>query len=926
MSGRWVRMQAKMRSWLRSVTGRRQLEAHMEEEMQFHLEARAADLMRDGLEAQVAMRRARMEFGGVATHKDAMRTSLGLRWWDELWGDVQYGARILLKSPGFTAVAVGSLALAIGANTTIFSLANEVMYARLGVPHPEQLRLLTTIGDRNSAVHGYWGRMFPLPGGTTRYNSFSYPIYRQLQKENKVLGDIFAFKENFQANVTVDGSAQSVRLELVSGNLYEQMEVQPVLGRAILPSDDGASGTGAVAMISDGFWERTFGRSPSAVGKVITVNTIRVTIVGVNPRGFTGAKSAQSSPEIFMPLSMIPLLKAEIGQQGPLLSSPSIWWVQLMARAKPGVSTEQARASLDVVLNAAVRGTMAMKKDETIPRLALNDGSRGLNSTGEQYAKPIYVLLALVGFVLLLACTNIANLMLARASARQREMGVRLALGAGRWRILRQVLTESLMLSAMGGLLGLVLGYMARTALPKLMLNAWERADMQVPFDWKVFGFTAGVTLATGVLFGIAPAWAATRAEIGTALKESGKSVTRPRKGWSGKATVAFQVALSTLLVVGAGLFLRTLVKLNAIDPGFRADHLVLFDINPSSTQYPAQKDVALHARIEEALRAVPGVDGVTLSDIPLLADSMSNSGLYAEGVPEIEQKRGEGPSAMVANVGRDFLPVMGIPMLSGRSFTQADAEGTQQMSVVNQALAKKFFPNQNPIGKRFSMDGSGNKHRSWLEIVGICADTRYSDLKEEPPPLHFDLYRQTNDFGGATYIVRTRMKPEAITPSLRAAVQKIDRDLPLMDIRTQQEQIDATMQQERMFASLTAGFGVLALALACVGIYGIMAYTVSQRTNEIGLRLALGSKRGQVRGMVLREAGWLAVLGVVVGLVVAVGLGQLVKSMLYGLNATDPVTLLGAAGLLLTVALVAGWLPAMRASRVEPMEALRHE
>ena len=927
MSGRWARMRAKAGSWLRSVTGRQRLEAEMEEEVRFHIEARAADLMQGGMDLRAAMRQARVEFGAVAAHKDGMRSSLGLRWWDDLWGDMQYGARILRKSPGFTAIAVGSLALAIGANTAIFSLANEVMYARLGVPHPEQLRLLTAVGDKHVAIHHSWGNWYPVPGGGTSYDMFTYPIYQQLRRENRVLGEIFAFKENFQANMTVDGSAQSVRVELVSGNLYEQMGVRPVLGRAILPSDDGAPGTGAVAMISYGFWERTFGRSPDVVGKVITVNTTQVTIVGVNPRGFTGANSVQSSPEIFMPLSMIPLLKAELGHDGPYLSSPALWWVQMMARTKPGVSTEEARASLDVLLSAAVRGTMKLDKEDTMPRLVLEDGSRGLNFSGRAYAKPMYVLLALVGFVLLLACANIANLMLARASARQREMGVRLALGAGRWRILRQVLTESLMLSAMGGALGLLLGYMGRSVLPKLLLNAWERADMNVPFDWRVFGFTAGVTLATGVLFGIAPAWAATRAEIGTALKEGGKTATRHRKGWSGKAIVAFQVALSTLLVVGAGLFLRTLIKLNSIDPGFRADQLVLFDVNPPSKQYPTPKDVvALHARIEDALRTVPGVDGVTLSDIPLVADSTSSSDFYVEGVPEGEHKRGDVPSADGATVGQDFLSVMGIPVMAGRGFTQHDADGVQQVSVVNQALAKKFFPNLNPVGKRFSMDGSGNKHRTWLEVVGVCADTRYSDLKQEPPPLHFDLYRQADAVGGMTYIVRTRMKPEAITPSLRAAVQRIDRDLPLMDIRTQQEQIDATMQQERMFASLTAGFGLLALALACVGIYGVMAYTVSQRTNEIGIRLALGAERGQVRGMVLREAGWLAVLGVIVGLVVAVGLGQLVKSMLYGLKAADPVSLAGAAGLLLTVALVAGWVPAMRASRVEPMEALRHE
>ena len=598
-----------------------------------------------------------------------------------------------------------------------------------------------------------------------------------------------------------------------------------------------------------------------------------------------------------------------------------------MARSKPGVPVEQARAALEVALIAAIRTTPTVKNDDTMPTLLLEDGSKGMNFAARQFAKPLYVLLALVAFVLLLACANIANLMLARASTRQREMGVRLALGAGRWRILRQVLTESLMISAMGGALGFILGYMGRTTLPKLLANAWERTDINVPFDWRVFAFTATVTIVTGVLFGIAPAWASTRAEIGATLKEGNKTATRHRKGWSGKAIVAFQIALSTMLVVGAGLFLRTLINLNSIDPGFRTDHLLLFDISAPSKQYPAPKDVALHARIEEALRNVPGVEGVTLSDNPLVANNMSNADFNIQGAPEVERKREDNSGlADLADVGPDFLPVMGIPLIAGRGFTAQDANSLQQVAVINQALARQFFPHDNPIGKRFSTDDSKKTDRKWIEIIGVVGDTRYVNLKDQPPALHFDLYRQLPEMGGATYIVRTQMKPEAIVSSLRAAVQKVDRDLPLMDIRTQQQQIDATTRQERIFASLTAGFGVLALALACVGIYGIMAYTVSQRTNEIGIRLALGAERKQVRGMVLREASWLAILGVAVGLAVALGLSQLVKSMLYGLKPADPASFAGAGCLLLGVAVIAAWIPALRASRVEPMEALRHE
>jgi predicted permease len=626
-------------------------------------------------------------------------------------------------------------------------------------------------------------------------------------------------------------------------------------------------------------------------------------------------------------MSMIPLMKGGFGKDGSYLLATGFSWVQLMARAKPGFSMQQAQASLDVALNAATRGTMAVGKDETVPHLLVEDGSKGSNFLGEVYAKPLYVLLAMVAFVLLLACANMANLMLARASVRQREMGVRLALGAGHWRILRQVLTESLLLSVIGGALGLLLGYLARTTLPSLVAYGWDSVQIHVPFNWRVFSFTAGITIATGILFGIAPAWAATRAEIGTALKQGSRTATYHRKAWSGKAIVGFQVALSTLLVVGAGLFLRTLINLNSIDPGFRADHLLLFDVNPPNQRYPGPKDIALHMRLEDALRAVPGVEGVTLSDVPLLSGFMSNESFYVEGVPAKKSTDTEhSPVPDIDHVGSSFFSVMGIPLLAGRSFTAQDSETSQQVSVINQALARKYFANQNPIGKRFSDSGPGSANRKFTTIIGVSADSRYDTLRNDPPPLHFDLYRQMTEIGGATYMVRTRMKPEAIVSSLRAAVQRIDRDLPLMDVRTQQQQIDGLTQQERMFACLTSGFGVLAVALACVGIYGIMAYTVAQRTNEIGIRLALGAERKQVRRTVLREASGLALVGVVSGLLVALALGRLVKSLLYGLQPADPVSLAAAAALLLTVALIAGWIPALRASLVEPMEALRHE
>jgi predicted permease len=718
-----------------------------------------------------------------------------------------------------------------------------------------------------------------------------------------------------------------VQLQLVSGNYYQQLQVKPVLGRPLLPLDDGAPGTGAVAVISDGLWSRRFGRSPGVLGKTITVNMTPVTIIGVNPRGFTGAESVQQSPDLFLPLSMIPLLSGQLGDSGPLLTSTKLYWVQLMARARPGVSEERARLSLDLALSAAVRATTTLKKGETIPHLVIEDGSKGSNFSGREYANPMYVLLAMVGGVLLMACANMANLMLARASARQREMSVRLALGAGRWRILRQVLTESLLLSFLGGVLGLVLGYFGRSTLPNLMASAWADSTIQVPFNWKVFAFTAFITICTGLVFGIFPALVATRAEIGAALKQGAQSFSRRRRAWSGKGIVAFQVALSTLLVIAAGLFLRTLINLNMIDPGFRTDHLILFDISAPDLRYPSPKDVALHERLEEALRAVPGVEGVSPTAVAFIGGSMWNGSMYVEGAPKRTYARGDrNQYVFLSHVGSDFISVMKIPMLAGRTFDSTDTENSPKVAIINQTLARRFFDGQNPLGKRFTQDGPDEKERTWYQVIGVCADTRYANMRDDPPAMFLSLFRQGKEAGSLTYVVHTKMPAKGIVPSLRAAVQHVDRDLPLMDVRTQEEQIDANLQQERMFASLSTGFGALALALACVGIYGIMAYTVVQRTNEIGIRLALGAERRRVRGMVLREAGGLAIIGVVSGLAVALGLGRLVRSLLYGLQPADPLSLSIAGCLLLGVALVAGWVPAMRASRVEPMEALRHE
>lgn len=891
----------------------------MEAELADHLERRTADLVRSGISGEEAARRARIELGPVLVHKEGMRASLGLRLVDELGADIRFGFRLLAKTPGVTSIAILSLALAIGANTTIFTAANQLLFARLRVPQPEQLRLLRIITLKNSPLHRMWGDFGRGPNGVgTITSSFSYPAYEQLRSQDTSMQDLFAFKED-SMNATIAGNAQRLDVSMVSGNFYQALRVQSQLGRAIEPFDDGAPGTGQVAVISDGLWERAFNRSPAVIGQTIKINQSVMTVVGVNPPGFTGAKNALVSADIFVPMSMISIIDPLPFEKKPILDDASFWWVNVMGRLKPGFSEEQARAELEAQLSVAIRSTMQVKADDSMPKLLLEDGSRGMHWTDRLFRKPIYVLSVLTGFVLLLACANVANLMLARGAQRQREMSVRLALGAGRARILRQLLTESLLVATMGGAGGLVLGYFARNALPSLLTIGWDTKPPEMPFNWMVFAFTAFITLCTGVLFGLAPAWFASRSEVSTSLKEGSQQTTRRRRGISGKAIVGFQVALSTILVVGAGLFLRTLWMLNSVDPGFDTHNLLFAEVNPSQSRYSTEKAVQLYRQIENQFAAIPGVEKVTAASIPYLADEVSNSDFYPEGESSAAHK---GEPEDFNTVGNDFFATMKIPIIAGRAFGPEDTPTSEKVAVVNQTLARKRFPGVNPLGKRFR----GDKDGPWVRIVGICADTRYSSLEDEPPGQFFEPFVQQEEQVGMTFEIRTGTSPSAIVPTLREAVQKEDRDLPVVNVRTQSEQVNVSNQIERAFAALTSSFGLLALALACVGIYGVMSYSVAQRRNEIGIRLALGAVPAQVRAMVLRESTWIALAGIAVGLGGAFGLTRLVKSMLYGIAPNDPLTLIGGVSLLLLVALGASWIPAARAAGVQPMEALRHE
>jgi predicted permease len=920
-----MRLLKRLFARLRNLASRQSDDQRLLEEMEEHLSRQAEENLRSGMAPAEARRRAVLKFGAVEAIREQYHAEKSLPFVESIVQDVRYSLRILRKSWGFTSIAAISLALAVGANTTIFSVMKRLLLDRLEVPHAEQLRLLHWHGDKHTAVSNMWGIADNVAEGTAAA-SFSYPAFEQLRRDNHVLEDLFAFKNVGTMNATIDSSAQILQGELVSGNFFDQLQVQPQLGRPILPDDD-RIGAPTVALISAEVWHRAFGSSPAVLGRTITVNMAPVTIIGVTPSGFTGAESVQSSPDLFLPLSSQPLVEPR-GMNGSLLgaSSPQIWWLNIMGRARDGVADNSARAALEASLSAVVRSTLRLDADTTIPRLDVLDGSRGLFRSKQMFAKPVEVLMAVVGLVLLLACSNIASLLFARSMARQREVALRLALGAGRARVLRGVLTESLLLSALGGTLGVALAFVGCRTLPALLANPWEASQFRMPLDWTVLAFSASVTLLSGLLFGTVPAWIATRSDGGACLKATRPGNTRRRKGLSGRMIVTFQIMLSTLLVAGALLFVGTLIQLAHVNPGFRTDHLVLFAIQQPESRYPAPKDLQLHHQIEERLRALPGVQSVTLSEVGYISDSMENTNFLPEGeTPNPDKDQ----SAWNNAVGSGFFHTMGIPILAGRDFSESDTASAPKVGILSESLARQAFPGQNPIGRRFlaHFHPSEGKPGDWIEVVGICGDTRYWSLKQDPVGMFYQPYQQTPNLDfGATYEVRTSLSPASVAPSLRKAVQSIDPDLPLQQIRTQQEQIEASMQQERIIAALTASFGVLALVLASVGVYGVMAYSVAQRTSEIGIRMALGALPREVLTMVLREATWIALVGITCGIGATLLSTRLVASLLYGLHPNDPLILATSALLLALVGLVASWVPARCAAAVEPMQALRHE
>jgi predicted permease len=828
--------------------------------------------------------------------------------------DLRYGLRLLTRTPGFTAVAVLSLALGIGANTAIFTLIDVVLLRMLPVRSPQELVSLNLAEPT--------GRHWTDGNSQT---AFPYTSFLQMRAHNQVLSSLFAFKSAGRLNVQVNGEAELIRGQLVTANYFRALGVRLVLGRDFGEGDD-RTGAEPVAIISYGYWRRRFGADSSVTGKRIVINGISFTIIGVTAPEFFGLQ-AGSPLDVSIPLAVQPQVLPNLAEPGvSLFTAADHWWIEIMGRLKPGVTEEQARANLDVILKQAVMDGRPLAKDDkapVLPALRVVAGGRGLDSLRRQFSKPLFILMTVVGIVLLIACANLANLLLARATARQKEIAVRLSMGATRVRLVGQLLVESLLLSSLGGLAGLTFAYWGSSILVAMMQRGNERMVLDLRPDTSVLAFTVAACLLTGLLFGLAPAIHATRVGLAPTLKQSVSNLGSGRQRMHLiRSLVIAQVGLSLVLLFGAGLFVRTLMNLQMQNLGFARDNLLLFGIAPREAGYKGTRYANLCREVQNKVARLPGVKSATSSLHLLLSGSMRGNSIE---VPGYEQAPTENMSVQVLPVGTDFLYTMGITLLQGRDLTTHDDESSQKVGLINQTMARRYWRDGNPVGQHFKMG------KLDLEVVGVVQDAKYTSLRRETSPVVYHPYVQDIDsMPHMHFEVRTGGDAMALIPSIRQIVGSIDSRLPLFDVRTQTQQIDELLLQERLFARLTGFFGTLALILVCIGLYGVMSYALARRTNEIGLRMALGAQRGDILRMVLREVLLLVGMGVALGIAGSFVTARLaeaaISGLLFGLKITDATVIGFAAVVLVAIATLAGFLPARRASRVDPMVALRYE
>jgi predicted permease len=843
--------------------------------------------------------------------------------------DLRYAVRTLLRAKAWTTVIVLSLALGIGANTALFSVINVLLLTPIPVDSPNTLVRFRYAGpnDMVTSSSGYGTSAKDAAGRDTRA-TFSYPMFQQLVADNRTLHDLVACAPNGRVNLVVDGHADIASSFISTGNYYNVLGVRVSRGRVLLPSDDQPAAPPA-AVISHRYWTERFGSDPAAVGKVVTANNVPVTIVGVIAPEFTGVQQPVADPpDISFPLALDGSINPQTGNAPPRLQQPTYWWLEIIGRLNPGVTAGQVQANLSTVFEHTSRAGLdsylasLSERDRArssntnrtrVPSLLVDSASRGVYDVSSSSVQTVTVLGIVVVLVLLIVCANVANLLLSRAAARRREISVRLSMGATRLRLVWQLLIESLLLAAIGGVLGVLIARWGVTLMPDVSGHA--------PIaDWRVLAFLLAVSALTGVVFGIAPALRATAVDLSTTLKETSRSVVSARSPL-GKALLVVQVALSLTLLVGAGLLVRTVQNLRQVDVGFNPRNLVLFRVNPQLNGYSDARKQTLYGELLERLAVLPGVRGAAASQTTLIAGSVNSTSIFIQGRSYVRGERNTDSINRLV-VSPNFFQMMEMPLVTGRSLTARDSENAPKVVVINEAAARAHFPNQNPIGQHF---GSSPEDAGRFEIVGLVHDAKYSEVREVPPPTMYVPYLQAIP-SGMNFEVRTVNDTTTVVAEIRALVRGMDPDLPVTSVSTQIEQVELRFQRERLLASAFSLFGSLALLLAAIGLFGLMSYSVARRTNEIGIRMALGASREHVVRLVLSESLILVAIGAIIGIVGALVGGRYLTSLLFGVGAMDPLTMLVATATIAGVSILAGYLPARRASQVDPLVALHAE
>jgi predicted permease len=907
----WIqRLRIKLRTLFRGHLASQLLD----DELQFHLEQQIAENLGAGMSQEDARSAAMRVFGNHTSVAEDARETWGWIWLEQLGQDLRYAFRALRRSPLFAVIAILTLALGIGANTAIFSLLDQVLLQALPVKQPEQLVLLAQRGKR---FGDSWGD-----------NDISYPMYRDLRDRNQVFSDMFC-RFPTSVGLSYGDHTESVAAELVSGSYFPTLGVDAAVGRILTPDDDRVPGGHPVAVLSYRFWQTRFSSDRSIVGKTIVMNGYAMTVIGVAQAGFDGVELGYK-PKVFIPVMM----QVQMWPRRNRLIERSLHWVTAYGRLKPDISIAQAKASLQPLMLGILKVEVqdpALRRYSDYDRarflkssVDLLAGSRGWSGLREQMQTPLWVLAGLTGAILLLACANLANLLLARATARERDMAVRAVIGAGRARIARLLLVESLLLSAFGTAVGLGVAFVADHFLLATYLPADATGDsiLSATPDVRVLGFAFGAMLLTSLAFGLAPAIHGSRTDLASTLNDRAGSGVGARQVLLRKLLVACQVALSLLLLIGASLFLRTLANLEGPGPGFPTERLMAFGIDPSLNGYSDDRAKDFFRGLTEELRVLPGVSAVGLSSMPLLQGRGWSNPVIAEGY---SADPGQQQQPVLSQISPDLFTTLGVPILAGREFNALD---TIPVAVINETFARTYFAGRNPIGLHIGLvnEQSSSPDTPNLQVIGVVKDIKFKNLRDAVPSQAYFPYLEYGNLRSMTYYLRTRLDPRQLMVAVGEQVRRLDPNVPLVDMRTIDAQISTSLTTERLVASLAAVFGGLAAGLAMIGLYGVTAFTVARRTREIGIRMALGAQRGEVIRMVMREVLMLTTVGIAIGIPLALALGGLVRGQLYGLSPRDPVTIIASTLALATAAALAGFIPARRASRIDPNQSLRND